>query len=455
MLEWLFLKSRAPPLDFPNLNQLEEVFLDKAPQIRDFRDDKAKSSGKGFGGLCEKVYLQWHHYFTNQSEQDPTKSEIRKAEFLTSRMADREFQEGEYVYLQEGEIFQVDKIAVREGGYIAVLKNIDEPSRVKIVCRGTAMRRTATDGLKTGLNDLQYEIGNGGVQACWPIISTYLTQHNVTEAEIYGKSLGGAHAQRLAILVMKLSACQLVGLTTVCSVGVGPEAEAIFKNLVEANPRYHNLKLTVIRNGGHALDQGADYIPCIGGDHLGSTVDSRYLNLQLYYIHRSAEQQIFPPEDGLNIAQKGYRFISSFLGPHVWQTTLEDFSYLHVENRESVRLALKLGASLERARRWIAYRKPISFSDFAHQRLVSTASTTTEKTIVVASTIFLLLFMGGFIMCCILCPGNVVYQGSGIVLNLPAIIMAGGAGLSLTVIAISSYLWCSSSRTRQPSSIHY
>ena len=179
VLRQIFVKmavfdDRGPSINFSTMEQFEHVFLDHAPEATSFVDDKAKTSGKGFEGLCERVYLQWHHYFTIQQECDPEKHEIRQAEFLTSRMADREFQEGSYIYLGKKEVFQVDKMVISSGAYISILKDISNPSKIKIVCRGTAMRRTATDGLSSGLNDLQYEMGNGGVQATWPMISEYL-----------------------------------------------------------------------------------------------------------------------------------------------------------------------------------------------------------------------------------------------------------------------------------------
>jgi|GEM_PF-6494019 len=91
ILRQIFVKmavfcDQGPPLDFSNLQDLEHLFLDKAPKETQFLEDKAATSGKEFEGLCEKVYLQWHHYFAVQKESDPEKRMIRLAEFLTSRM---------------------------------------------------------------------------------------------------------------------------------------------------------------------------------------------------------------------------------------------------------------------------------------------------------------------------------------------------------------------------------
>ena len=449
VLRQIFVKMAVfedlgPPINFSSMEQFENIFLDHAPAAAGFVEDKAKTSGKGFEGLCERVYLQWHHYFTTQQERDPEKHEIRQAEFLTSRMADREFQEGSYIYLGKKGVFQVDKTVISSGAYISVLKDISDPSKVKIVCRGTAMRRTATDGISSGLNDLQYEIGNGGVQAAWPMISEYLTHQKVREIEIYGKSLGGAHAQRLAVLVMKLPDCLLTSLTTVCSVGAGEEAEILFKNLVEQDKRYHDLSLIVIRNGGNASD-AADYIPCLGGDHLGSTVDAKYLNLRVYYIHPFSKQ-ITPPDASLNVLQHGIRLAASFSSAHVRQTTFADFSYQRLDDREVIRSALTLGSILERPRRWIAYQNTTSFSGFVNPSTMQTDTLAIEKVVVVVSSIFLILFFVGFMVCLVLEPGNVVYHGNGIILTLPTIIMAGGGGLSALTIAIGSCAWWLSSK---------
>ena len=442
--------EKGPPFNFSNLDEFEQVFLDQAPGASSFNADKAKTSGKGFEGLCEKVYLQWHHYFATQQEVEPHKIVIRQAEFLTSRMADREFQEGEYIYLGKGEIFQVDRIIVREGAYVSILKNIADPQQVKIICRGTAMRRTATDGLVSGLNDLQYEIGNGGVQAVWPKVFEFLRDEKVEKVHIYGKSLGGAHAQRLAVLVMQLSDCLLTGLTTVGSVGVGPEAEALFKETVELDARYHQLPLTVIRNGGDQTNHDADYIPCIGGEHLGSTLDSPYLDVQIYYIHPSA-QQIGAPKHELNIFQKGMCFTASFSTAHVRQTTMGDFSYQRLDDRETVQSELRLGTSLEGPRRWVAYHNEVPFSDFVRAPLHPVVSLVSERIAFVVSSIFLLLLFVGFMTCLVLQPGSIVYQGKGIILTLPTtLLMAGGGVVSLLMIAIGSCAWWRSLKKSTP-----
>ncbi|MFZ0564661.1 MAG: hypothetical protein WAM28_00465 [Chlamydiales bacterium] len=364
--------DKGPSLNFSSLEDFEHTFLDKAPKESSFLKDRAWTSGRGFKGLCEKVYLQWHHYFTIKSECDPEKIEIRQAEFLTSRMADREFQEGTYVYLAKGEIFQVDKTIVCQGAYISILKNISNPAQAKIICRGTAMRLNSTDAFNSVLNNLQYEIGNGGIQAAWPYVSHYLHQQNVREVELYGKSLGGAHAQRLAILIMKYSSCFLKGLTTVCSVGVGSEAEVLFKDLVERDECYRSLNLTVIRNGGEAVDKGADYVPFVGGDHLGATVDPKDLNLRLYYIHPLSER-IFAPNHNIGFIRKLVRFVLSFFDAHFRQNTLLDFSYQSLKNRAEIQSSLKFGTLLEWLRRIFTYRNTISFTDFvsAGEQLVS------------------------------------------------------------------------------------
>lgn len=37
--------------------------MGRSPLIKDFKIDKAKTSGKGFDGLIERVYLTMHHHF--------------------------------------------------------------------------------------------------------------------------------------------------------------------------------------------------------------------------------------------------------------------------------------------------------------------------------------------------------------------------------------------------------
>jgi hypothetical protein len=438
--------DQGPSFDFSNLQELEHIFLDKTPKETQFLEDKAATSGKEFEGLCEKVYLQWHHYFAVQTENDPEKRMIREAEFLTSRMADREFQEGEYIYLAKDAIFQVDATFIHEGAYVSILKSLSDSKSVKLICRGTAMRRSATDGLKSGMNDLQYEIGNGGVQGVWPHVADYLKQQSIHEVELYGKSLGGAHAQRLAVLVMKHSQCLLKSLTTVCSVGVGSEAEGLFKGLVEQDERFRKLNLTIIRNGGEEIDKGADYIPCVGGDHLGATVDAEYLNLKVYYIHPISEQ-IYPPQQDLNFFQKGVRFASSFSAPHVRQSTLLDFSYNHLD-RPKAQTALQLGRTLEGPRRCFAYKNTRSFSEIVNPPTNELETQPIEKIVLIASTVFFILFYIGFVTCLELHPGTIIYQGNGLILTIPTIVMAAGTGLSLVTITITLCSLCASARNR-------
>lgn len=412
--------ENGPPLHFAKREEMEHLYLDKPPIFESFVEDKPQWSGKGFPVLCENVYLQWLHYFSSLSEDNLEKREIREAEYLTSQLADREAQEGTWIYLGEEKIYQVEHVVAQGGAYIALLRNRAHPNQIKIICRGTAMRRNATGALLSGLNDLQYEIGNGGLQASWPFIFEFLSREENLEIEIYGKSLGGAHAQRLAIMIMLLPNCTLKGLTTVGSVGVGSEAEEMFKQLVEQNRP--PLRLTVIRNGGEKDNDGADYIPCMGGEHLGATVSNGLLERRVFYIHRHA-YPITEPRSTLSFFQNLVRFAKSFSGPHVRQTTLENFSYQIVET-EGTDAALSLGNRLESLRRVIAYKNCVSFTDYVRDPLA--ADRVIFKVGAVVSGIFLVLFYLGFMACLALKFGPIVYQSSQFALTLPAILMGEG-----------------------------
>lgn len=423
----LFTKD-GPLLQPENLKALKKIFLDTPMKLKNFRNDKVKTSGKGFTGLCEKVYLQWHHYFQTQSEKDSVKKTIREAEFLTSRMGDREMRVGEYIYLDADQIYLVDAVIAKEGAYVAILKNVNDPKSVKIVCRGTALRKGATEGLKSGLNDLQYEIGNGGTIAVWPEVADYLKDYAIKKVEIYGKSLGGAHAQRLAILVMGHSEATLQSLTTVAAVGVGQEAEVLFRKLIDT--AQIKPKITVIRNSG-------DYIPCLGGDHLGSSLVYD-LNPKVYYIH--SEEEIEKPNDKQSFWKKAKMLISSFSAPHVRQATLNNDFYVETIKNENKQEALKLGALMERQRRWAAYRTTILFKDFATNPSAPWAFLTLQKIGSKASVLFTLLFAAGFISAIVLKPGAPFIQAPGITLTEPALFLATGCMVSLTLFVITSVL---------------
>ena len=167
-------------------------------------------------------------------------------------------------------------------------------------------------------------------------------------------------------------------------------------------------------------------------------------DLRLYYIHPTAAQ-ISPPHDNLNVFQYGMRLAASFSSAHVRQTTFTDFSYQRLDDRVAIQSALNMGLALERPRRWIAYRNKTSFSDLVNPP-VKIESLTIEKIVALVSSLFLILFYVGFMVCLVLEPGSIVFQGNGIVLTLAAVIMAAGGGLSVLTIAIASCSWWLSSK---------
>ena len=471
-------------MHFRTIEEMERLFLDKGPNKEKFRYDKAKNCGKGFSGLCDKVYLQWLHYFSvNTSTEDRNKTKIREAEFLTGRLGDREFQEGAYVYLGNNQIYQVDRVVIKGGAYMSILRNTKNSTEVKIVCRGTRFSPKASGGFQSALDDLHYELGNAGVQACWPSITTYLSDHEIKEVEVLGKSLGGAHAQRLSLLIMSYHPNILKELTTVFSVGVGSEAEAIFETLLATKEHREEevasseeeevssseeeevassetdayspkrLKITVIRNGGDKDGQGVDYIPCVGGEHLGATLNNNEkVKIAIYYIHPSNDTptQI---DDKANFFKKSYHFIKSFHAPHIRQTSLEDFSYTEIKNSEEnlnlVKQHLNDGKSLERVRRWISIKAPISFTEFVKNPNLRGRYTTIQKITLTVSSMLFVLTIAGLIACLMCHPGLILYQGGGMTLTLPTMIVSGAGGLSLIFIAMSSIHWAIAARAKE------
>lgn len=336
---------------FDNFAQFEKSFIKDSPNINAFKVDKVKTSGKGFQGLTERISLLAHHHFTLIAEENKKSNDYRDVEMLTSRLADREIQKGAVVHLHDG-YFYVDDVFIGGGAYVAVLRDFEKQNPPKIVCRGTAMRKTATDGWKSGLNDLLLEIGSLGVKSIWPDLSIYLKNNNINEVEVLGKSLGGAHAQELAILIEGVLEITVKKLTTFCSVGVGKQINQLFKDEV-LSKRTTPFNIQVIRNGGNGPENGVDYIPAVGGVHLGAGTDDNKCEIEVTYINTSKEIETYPLKSG--ILHRAKRFINSFGVPHSRQTTLKDFHWTKIEDRDDINKHLKVGNQLETIRKIFAW----------------------------------------------------------------------------------------------------
>jgi hypothetical protein len=293
-----------------------------------------------------------HHYLKVLKSNHAQTNFLCDVEFMTSRLADRELQEGNAIVLSDG-CFYVDKVISEGGAYVSILKDLEETKPPKIIFRGTAMRSNATQGWKSGANDLLLEIGMMGTKGVWPKLSVYLTENCIKSVEVWGKSLGGAFAQEAAILIEAILGITVDQLVTYCSTGVGDEINRIFKKEV-LDRRKTPFKICVIRNGGEDSKKELDYIPFIGGAHIGEGADESHCEIDLFYIHPKESEEIEVPKNP-SIYHAIRQFIYSFRNAHCRQTTLKDFSWKKIEDREEINWNLRLGFQLEGIRKCFAY----------------------------------------------------------------------------------------------------
>ncbi len=338
-------------ISFENFDAFEQAFLVGSPNIGALKLDRVRTSGKGFAGLVERVSILAHHHFTVIGERDEKAEIYRDVELLTSRLADREIQEGTVVHLHDG-YFYADRVFAKGGAYVAVLLDMEERNPPKIVCRGTALRKGATGALATGVNNLQLELGTKGVKSIWPNLSRYFRKKQITRAEILGKSLGGAHAQQLAVLLEGKGGIEVTQLTTYCSVGAGEGVNRLFKERV-LRGRPTPFHIRVIRNGGGIRGKGTDYVPAVGGVHLGAGTGEAQCQIEVVYIHTDAEVNHYPLAKGH--LQWIPPFVGSFRTSHCRQTTLQDFSWDEVKGKDLIDRHLRVGTRLEPIRRSCAW----------------------------------------------------------------------------------------------------
>jgi hypothetical protein len=343
-------KSYKQLMLFDNFTEFENAFILGSPNIDALSVDRAATSGKGLKGLTERVSILAKHYFTTIAETNEKAKVYRDVEMLTSRLADREIQKDTVLYLRDG-YFYVDEVFVGGGAYVAVLRDFDHQNPPKIVCRGTAMRQTATGGWQSGINDLLLEIGTMGVKSIWPNLSNYLKDNHIQTVEVLGKSLGGAHAQELAVLIEGVLKIKVEKLTTYCSVGVGQKINDLFKSEI-ISKRRTPFQIQVIRNGGAGSDDEVDYIPAVGGEHLGAEAGDK-CKIEVTYISPDQKVELYPLESSL--LHRIRRFISSFGIPHCRQTTLKNFYWKQIENKADIEKHLKIGNQLEKIRKVIAW----------------------------------------------------------------------------------------------------
>jgi hypothetical protein len=314
--------------------------------------DHNKTVGKGFEGFVECIYILMQHHFASVKEQNKKAAELRDIEMLTSRFADREIREGSVAHLSEG-YFYVDKVFKGGGAYIYLLQDVEERQIPKLLCRGTA-RPPATEAYKSSLNDVLLEIGSMGVKETWPMLSNYLKEKKITSLDILGKSLGGAFAQHFAVLIEGVHKIKVNKLITCASVGVGRSINTVFKKEILPN-RESPFTIQLVRNGG-SRDRMIDFIPALGGVHLGEGTSPEKCDVEVSYIQPTTnDRALWKNPVDFSLFAIMHNFLSTLGYGHRRQTTLQDFIWKKIEDRSEVDEHLRLGNKLETLRKCVAY----------------------------------------------------------------------------------------------------
>lgn len=330
---------------------VNDLFLGKRPQIQ--IHDRAKSSGKGLQGLKERVSIIHTFRKRNREPQNENtdKSFVTDVEVLTSRLGDREPTIDTVVRRRNG-YFVYDRIFSGGGAFVSVLKDVTGKENPLIVCRGMAATRSgASENFSSGINGVVLELGFYGIEKVWQEIYDYLTEQQIKRVDILGKSLGGAHAQYLSTLIEGTTDTIVNSLSTYCSVGVPQIVHKCFQKAIKET-RKRPLRIHVIRNVGDDKKDEVDYIPFVGGNHLGL---EKHQNVK---VHLSHLRPLSPVQDDLipskYTLKKLFKFFISFGNAHLQQTTLLPQFDIQKVALDQQRTKLKWGSELEGFRKTIA-----------------------------------------------------------------------------------------------------
>lgn len=370
--------------------ELKEVYLSLLPFYEESLDydaispieyfDKSKASGKGFIGLKERVWTIVGMAKDCLTVEKDTLTEdmllakqMKEFETLASRLADRELPKGTILCLNQG-LFVVDEIFAGGGAFVSVLKELNN-NHALILCRGTAFRKTAESGYLSAYNDIQSEIGLLGITSIWPKLLPYLTQKNYESIDIYGKSLGGGHAQYLTGLIGGLESIKIRSLLTLGSVGVPESVHQLYERVFQNKERP---AIKRILNWGDNVRHHIDYIPEFGGRHLSQKPGNAIVYHLIPADSEDEQMQVIvdriPQHYFFTLAIK---LISSFSGAHIRQTTMRSFKVRVVESEQQHHVPSNSLA--ETARKFFAatincfsfgYLGTTSFENF-YQNLVS------------------------------------------------------------------------------------
>jgi hypothetical protein len=156
----------------------------------------------------------------------------------------------------------------------------------------------------------------------------------------------------LAVLIEGIQGIKVHKLTTFASVGAGKSLNNLFKKEILSN-RALPFNLEVVRHGG-GTNTELDFIPVLGGVHLGEGASSDKCQVKVYYTQPNKSKPWINPVS-VSIFAIFLNLFSSFGSSHVRQTTLLDFTWKKIEDKSEVDAHLRLGNKLEPLRKCIAF----------------------------------------------------------------------------------------------------
>lgn len=332
----------AQLIPYANYAEYAKTLLGKALPAEHFATDFPSLAGNGLKRLMERVSVQMLHHFKIDYPESQLAKMMRDAEMLTSRLADREIQEGSVIHLCDG-FYYAAKNFCAGGAYASILRPIEGNAAAKIVFRGTAFHQYATGGTLSAINDILLDIGSKGIKSIWPELKNYIDTEEITAVEVLGKSLGGAMAQMLTILLEGLTKAQVTKLITFAAVGVGDEINALFAREI-LTKRKRAFAIDVLR-------LQSDAVPTLGGVHLGAGIARKLCETNVYYLQTEEPQE---PSPG-SIYQQLKLLSTSLNSFHCRQATIDAVRFRQIDDVRELEQELRIGTQLETVRKYVAY----------------------------------------------------------------------------------------------------
>lgn len=97
-----------------------------------------------------------------------------------------------------------------------------------------------------------------------------------------------------------------------------------------------------------------DYIPTLGGVHLGEGTTPEECDIEVCYLYAEDEKETIYPTSS-SFFKLVRNFLHSFSYGHCQQTTLDQFKWKEIQHRNQINEHLRMGNQLEKTRKCFAY----------------------------------------------------------------------------------------------------